>query len=411
MIGARNPVPAKLAERAVVTDIKALRAWADEVPENLGVMLRKRYPDVPQVGIGAHRVNGRPVIETLALSGGGPHGAFGAGVLAGWTESGTRPEFEFVTGVSAGALIAPFAFLGPEYDGVLEEIWTTYKTSDLIRVQGLQGLFGGDGLVDTSPLAELIARYLNREVLDRIATEYRRGRLLLVLTTNLDAQRPVVWNMGALAERRTPEAAALFHKIILASASIPGAFPPVRLTVAADGKTFDELHVDGGTTRQLFITPVQAPLRAFDALHPVRPIRRFYVLYNGKLTPEYNPVEQKTLPIAGQAISTLLFSQSEAELYRIYRRTLDGDGAFRLLSIPVTFPLKPNAPFDQGYMTALYKAGRALGRQRDPWDREPPELVPTARRPVPVETKALPKPKIDGDIEAGSFFDSVVNVR
>ncbi len=167
-------------------------------------------------------IDGRAQIDVLALSGGGSDGAFGAGVLTGWTARGDRPEFEHVTGVSAGSIIAPFAFLGPKYDAQMREIWTDYNTDQLVVPQIVSGLLGGDALVDTSPLRKLVAKYVDRDFLKAVAREYERGRLLTVGTTNLDAKRPVVWNMGAIARHYDdPEAVQLFRDVIIASAAIP----------------------------------------------------------------------------------------------------------------------------------------------------------------------------------------------
>lgn len=389
LIGQRSPVPVELQDQAHLPNLVGIRSWGDEVPDDAAGAIRLRNPNLPRPAQNATHIDGRPVIEILALSGGGADGAFGAGVLGGWTKSGRRPEFEIVTGVSAGALIAPFAFLGPKYDPVLREIWTKYDTKQLMKLAGLPGLLGGDALIDTAPLAELIAKYLNREVLDEIAAEYRRGRFLLVLTTNLDAQRPVVWNLGELARSKEPGSAELFHKIILASAAIPGAFPPVRISVVAGGQRFDELHVDGGTTREVFILPVQASLRAFDSFFVAPPIYRIYIIKNGKLSPAYDAVEQKTLPIAGRAIATLSLNQSEANIYRIYRRVRDAGADFNFISVPVTFPWERVEIFDPVYQTKLFDLGSELGRTGRGWSKVPPEVVPTNRRPKPVVTRPV----------------------
>lgn len=407
LAGGRTPLPANLVEQAKIPLGSSIRYWADDVPVDLVREIRAKFPDIPHVGQNAQRVRGREVLEVLALSGGGPNGAFGAGMLAGWTASGKRPEFEVVTGVSAGALIAPFAFLGSEYDPQLKRIWTAYKTSDLIRSTGLPGLLGGDALVDNAPLAQLIERYLTRDVIDAVAAEYRRGRLLLVLTTNLDAQRPVVWNMGAIAQYRTPEATQLFYDVLLASSAIPGVFPPVRVQVEAGGQRYDELHVDGGTTQQLFVAPFQAPLRAYARLHRAPPIWKFYIIMNGKSAPLYEPVQQRTLPIAGRSIQALLNSQTSAEVYQIWRWVRDGGGRFQYAEIPASFPYEPIEAFDRAYQSKLFAYGEEMGR-RQLWADRPPSEVPTALRPKAVETRPATferEPQLFG---ATNFFDSLL---
>ena len=243
-----------------------VRFWADEVPRNPLAEIRRRTAHMPPIARDAKMQDGRKVIDTLALSGGGSDGAFGAGVLAGWTKRGDRPEFQVVTGVSAGAIIAPFAYLGPSEDEKLHTIWTQYKQDEVVTPEIFSGLFGGPALASTGPLQNLIAQYVDRQFLDRIAAQYRRGRVLLVLTTNLDAQRPVVWNMGEIALNRSPAATELFRKVILASAAIPAAFPPVKIEVEAGGRDYDELHVDGGTTREALRKSCRSPAQSLRLL-------------------------------------------------------------------------------------------------------------------------------------------------
>jgi hypothetical protein len=379
---------AKLAAVAEVKGMPDVRFWADEVPKDPIAEIKHRTAHLPPIARDAKRMGGRRLIETLALSGGGSDGAFGAGVLAGWTKRGDRPEFEVVTGVSAGAIIAPFAYLGPSEDEKLHTIWTQYKQDEVITTQFLPALFGGPALADTTPLEKLIAQYVDREFLDRIAAQYKRGRILMVLTTNLDAQRPVVWNMGEIALHRTPEATELFRKVILASAAIPAAFPPVKIEVEADGKTYDELHVDGGTTRELFVLPVQAPLKAFDPLFPEPPIRRFFIIKNGKVAPEQEVVKPTTLQIASRSISTLIKSQNQGELYRIYRIAIDGGADFNFMAVPSSFEFKTKQIYDPKYQAALYAEGVEEGR-KGAWLKSPPGQTPIT---VPTAAKSPSAP-------------------
>lgn len=352
-----------------------LRSWGDEVPSDFLGEVRRRLPNMPNLAQSAKKVGGRPVIEYLALSGGGGDGAFGAGLLTGWTERGDRPQFEVVTGVSAGAIIAPFAFLGPKHDGALEEIWTQYQTSQLVTAQFLPGLLGGASLADASLLEALVAKYVDRAFLSAIAREYRKGRLLFVGTTNLDAQRPVVWNMGEIAASRHPGAIELFRKVIMASAAIPGALPPVQIPVVADGQSYDEMHVDGGTTREVFVLPINVPFRTFDPLYPAPPIRHVYVVKNGKAIPEYEIVQPQTLPIVSRSIATLIKNQNLGEIYRIWRMAEDDGADFNFIAIPGTFKQKSNEFFDPVYQSALFEEGRRIGRGRIPWLKRPPDLI------------------------------------
>ncbi len=378
----RDGVPtARLANVAQVSDLPGVRSWGDEVPSDFMGEVRRRLPNMPNLAQSAQNSGGRPVIEMLALSGGGGDGAFGAGLLTGWTERGDRPQFEVVTGVSAGAIIAPFAFLGPSYDAALQEIWTKYQTSQLVTSQILPGLFGGASLADASPLVALVAKYVDRAFLNAIAREYRKGRLLFVGTTNLDAQRPVVWNMGEIAASNHPDAIELFRKVIMASAAIPGALPPVQIPVVVDGKSYDELHVDGGTTREVFVLPINVPFRTFDTLYPARPIRHIYLVKNGKATPEYEVVQPKTLPIVARSISTLIKNQNLGEIYRIWRLARDDGADFNFIAVPADFKHKYNEFFDPVYQTALFEEGRKIGRGRIPWLKRPPDLIATKSAP------------------------------
>lgn len=362
------------AERATVPGMPTVRFWGDEVPHDIAGEINRRLPNIGRHAMPAQQAGGRPIVSILALSGGGPDGAFGAGILRGWTERGDRPKFEVVTGVSAGAIIAPFAFLGPEYDHCLEEIWTQYQTNQLIVQQILPAIFGGPALADTGPLQALIEQYVDRKFLRAIAAEYARGRMLLVGTTNLDAQRPVVWNMGEIAASRHPDAINLFRKVILASAAIPGAFPPVIIPVEADGKLVEEMHVDGGVTREVFVAPVQINLKIFDRYYAVPPERRIYLVKNGKLEPEFEAVKPTAIAIGARSVSTLLKSQNYGDIYRIWRLAKESDASFHLTAVPPEFKLKAKEAFDPVYQKALFQLGYKIGREGGHWQSLPPEL-------------------------------------
>ncbi len=373
---------ALIAQHATVADLPGIRFWGDEVPRDLKATMRVRLPNLAKLASNTRGADGRGQIEILALSGGGGDGAFGAGFLKGWTESGTRPVFESVTGVSAGAIIAPFAYLGPRYDKTLEEIWTQYQTSQLVTAQILPGLLGGSALADTAPLASLIAKYVDRKLLREIARAYRQdGRVLLVGTTNLDAQRPVVWNMGEIAAIGTQEALDLFRKVIMASAAIPGAFPPVSIPVAVNGQQFTELHVDGGTTREIFVAPVQVPLDAFNVFYDKPPHRKLFIISNMKISPEQKVIEAQTISIAARAITTLIKSQSQGEIYRSYRMAKDAGADFHFISVPASFEMQAKEFFDPDYQRALFETGELLGRKgASAWLKEPPDQVRVSER-------------------------------
>ena len=308
-----------------------------------------------------------PPAYFLAISGGGDNGAYGAGFLNGWTAAGTRPEFKAVTGISTGALIAPFAFLGPRYDYVLQRVYTTTSQKDIFKKRGVIKGFFGDGMADSRPLARTINSYVNRELLNAIAAEYAKGRILLVGTANLDSMEPVIWNMTAIAASRDPNALSLFSSVLLASASIPGAFPPVMIDVNADGKHYQEMHVDGGTMAQVFLYPPSVSVG--DA--PPRK-RALYIIRNARLDADWASTERRTLPIAARAIASLTRTQGVGDLYRIYA-TAERDGIdFNLTFIPATFNTPHVAEFDTAYMRSLYDVGFNAAKSGYQWQKFPP---------------------------------------
>ena len=308
-----------------------------------------------------------PPAYFLAVSGGGDNGAYGAGFLNGWSASGTRPQFKVVTGISTGALIAPFAFLGPKYDYVLRRVYTETSQKDIFKKRGMvKGIFG-DAMADTRPLASVISQYVNRALLDEIAAEYAKGRLLLVGTANLDSLEPVIWNMTAIASSQDPEATKLFANVLLASASIPGAFPPVMIDVNAGGTRYQEMHVDGGTMAQVFLYPPSLSLA--DA--PPRK-RVLYIIRNARLDADWASVERRTLSIATRAIASLTRTQGIGDLYRIYA-TSQRDGLdFNLTYIPKTFDTPHNEEFDTAYMRSLFDVGLQAGKDARQWEKYPP---------------------------------------
>lgn len=315
-----------------------------------------------------------PVSNLLAVSGGGENGAFGAGLLNGWTASGKRPVFNLATGVSTGALTAPFAFLGPDYDPSLRDVYTNITLADVAISRGLITGALGDALADTAPLLATISRHLDDAMLAAIGRAYDDGRLLLIGTTNLDAQTPVVWNIGAIARSGQPGALDLVRKVLLASAAIPGAFPPVMIDVTVGGRRHQEMHVDGGAFAQAFLYP-QAVGEARAARRGrgerVRDVRA-WVIRNARLDPDWAQVQRRTLGIAGRAISTMIFTSGFNDVIRLYHRAqLDGV-EFNLAFIGSDFTEQPPAPFDQGFMRSLFAYGEAQGRAGGGWVGRPP---------------------------------------
>jgi hypothetical protein len=309
----------------------------------------------------------------LALSGGQEDGAFGAGLLVGWSERGGRPEFKIVTGTSTGALAAPFAFLGSEYDWALKKIYTQTQPADVVTGKRfLLSAVNNEALMDNGPLFQSISKYLDIKILDRIAEEYEKGRLLLISTTNLDTGKLVIWNIGAIAASGHPRRLDLVRKVILASAAIPGLFPPVMIDVLLDQAKHQEMHVDGGTVSQVFLYPPSLQLgnvlRREDG--GTRPTA--YIVRNGRAAPTPEKVARQTLAIAGRAIETMIASNGVGDLYRIYTTAQRDHIEFNLAMIGEDFKQPYTAPFDHAYMVKLFEYGLWKARDGYAWAKVPP---------------------------------------
>ncbi|KQO69453.1 alpha/beta hydrolase [Methylobacterium sp. Leaf102] len=309
----------------------------------------------------------------LALSGGGGDGAYGAGILNGWTESGKRPEFSLVSGVSTGALIAPFAFVGPEYDAVLKDIYTSGVASTLVQSPSVANVLFGSGLFGDGRLRDLVRRYVTPDLLAAIATQHAKGRRLLVVTTNLDSQRAVIWNMGAIATNGGPTALDLFSDVLTASASIPAVFPPQLLDVQAEGRAFQEMHVDGSVVTPVFTLPQSFLLR--DGRFKAGAKSDIYVIINGRLEPEFDLAQNNTLSIVERSFTTASRARSRATMATTYAFTRSNGIGFNLTYIDESAPNTTAARgFDTGYMRSLYESGFQAGRTGTFWRKN----VPTA---------------------------------
>jgi predicted acylesterase/phospholipase RssA len=306
----------------------------------------------------------------LAISGGGDNGAFGAGLLNGWTKAGTRPNFKLVTGVSTGALIAPFAFLGPAYDEKLRALYTGISMHDIAEERSLLSVLYNDALADNAPLRKLVKKSVTQEMLDAIAAEHEKGRILLVATTNLDVRRPVIWNVTEIAATRLPGALDLIHKILIASAAIPGTFPPVMIDVEAGGQRYQEMHVDGGTASQVFVYPSAIKLHELAQRD-----RTLYIIRNARMDPEWSQVDRRTLPISLRAITCLIHNQGIGDLYRIYAIAQRDHIRYRLVYIPSTFQTPHPAEFDTAYMRDLFALGEKMAVEGHEWYEHPPVLL------------------------------------
>jgi predicted acylesterase/phospholipase RssA len=364
----RTPYTESELENAIPMGIPGVRTWGDAPLSTLKAQLANLGP----------LLTGQP-ISMLALSGGGEHGAYGAGLLCGWSESGHRPTFDIVTGVSTGALMSPFAFLGSKYDERLKTLYTQMTFHSVFSGNPFLGLFG-QGLYSTAPLQRIVASQVDQKLLDDIATAYHNGRRLFVITTNLDAQRPVLWNMGALAASGHPQALELFRKVLVASASVAGAFDPVYIDAEANGHHFKEMHVDGGTAYPLFAVPVRLLAATgqvdghSDGQGGGHNGGQICIIINNNLDPNFAVTKPKTFNIAARAFNTLVKSSFYDTILNSYIFSKDEGYTFDLAYIPNSFEVKSVGLVDQKYMLALFDLGHAEGIHGGEWQHTPPRL-------------------------------------
>ncbi|HKZ16628.1 MAG TPA: patatin-like phospholipase family protein [Geobacteraceae bacterium] len=374
-----SAVPVALQDKAEIPGLSGVRYRVgvdDAAMAREGIECNKR--ELAYLAASGHKGPLPPAVA-LAVSGGGDKGAFGAGLLNGWTAAGDRPEFKLVTGISTGALIAPFAFMGPKYDETLKEVYTKVSPKDIADRRNILAAIFSDAMADNAPLWRLIEKHVHRQLLDAIAAEYNsKGRLLLVGTTDLDAQQPVIWNMTKIATSRDPKALELFRTIMIASAAIPGAFPPVMIDVLADGGHYQEMHVDGGAMTQVFIYPPSVDIKEVraESAGAAEREKRLYVIRNSRLDPEWSQVERQTMSIAGRAISSLIQTQGIGDLDRIYLITQRDGVDFNLAYVPASFNAPHKEDFDTEYMRRLFALGYEMAAKGYPWQKAPPGFAP-----------------------------------
>ena len=371
----KQAVPQASTEKAEVVGMPGVRYYVDfEMQAFVQDMIESFYRE-QRFLTGQVQNDQLPPANFLAISGGGDKGAFGAGLLCGWTSAGNRPVFKAVTGISTGALIAPFAFLGPKYDYILREVYTKISPKDVLKPRSIfTAAFFEDALADNAPLRRLIKRYVTEDILQEISREHERGRLLLIMTTNLDARKSVIWNMGKIAASGHPEALNLFPNIMLASAAIPAAFPPMMFDVEVNGKQYQEMHVDGGAMKQVFLYPPALKARAVSEQAGVFREKNLYLIRNARLDPDWAEVERRTFSIATRAISSLIQTQGIGDLYKIYAETQRDGIDYNLAYIPKSFNVPHKENFGTEYMNKLFQTGYDLAVEGYRWEKAPPGL-------------------------------------
>jgi len=349
----RVPFTRAQQDVARIPGISDARIWADDP-----TALARTAP----FSEGQHKPTS---IDVLALSGGGAEGAFGAGLLVGWTEAGNRPEFSIISGTSSGALIAPFAFLGASHDPTLRELFTSGIAERLLRVDGLNAIFGS-GVFKTEPLKLLVAHYIDENLLNLVAAQHRRGRRLFIVTTNIDAQCTAVWNMGAIAASDYSGRLQLFRDILVASASAPGLFAPAYIEVQAGNTLFQEMHVDGAVTSNVLAVPESVLMQKVAFSDTAKP--KLYIIVNGKITPDFAVIGDGTLSIVARSFYSTVKANTRNTLIATYDFARRNGWQFRLAAIQPDYPMTSTTfNFDTDYMRGLFNLGFSMGRTGQQW--------------------------------------------
>lgn len=314
-------------------------------------------------------------LEILALSGGGANGAFGAGILSAWTEKGTRPEFDLVTGVSTGAILAVFAFLGTEYDYHIVDFYTNSSDDDLFKAKDFLAAFRSMSMLNVSPYEKLVRDTIDTELLSVVAEGYRHGRLLLIGTTHLESQRLSVWNMGAIAAQNTAASEKLFEDIILASTAIPGAMPAVQIEVEHGDTSYQELHVDGGVARQVFLLPDTVSASSLEK-GVLAKKRQLYVIRNGEFSPSWQEVTPSLVAISSRSLNTIIKYQGRSDVMRIYNQANQANIEFNFAHIDNDFKEvnETKEQFNPEHMQKLFQYGFEKMSQDALWVDRPPEF-------------------------------------
>jgi predicted patatin/cPLA2 family phospholipase len=367
----RHPVPEGLIDNVNVFEMPAdIRGWGDRPSPTL-----QRSLSTVGAQIAASYDKDNEPRDVLAISGGGINGSFAAGLLCGWTAAGNRPNFRAVTGVSVGAILAPIAYLGPAYDDRLRRFIGSISDDAVYHMKGLLPALTGDSLADNAPLVHLVERTIDEPLLRAVAAEHAKGRRLFVVTTNLDTDRPVIWDLGAIASSGSPRALSVFRQVIVASAAMPVAFPPSYLEVEHQGRRYDEMHVDGGVTGQVVLYgSALAPTDLPRPPGPGEPPVTYYVIRNGQLSTRWDPVRPDLRSIATHSLNRLIQAQGAGDLWQTYLACRRDGLTFRLAWVPNDVVLPAEVRFDRQTAMALFERGYSMAKAGYPWADQPPGL-------------------------------------
>jgi len=335
--------------------------------DSLGSIITKRVEE------NRENKNSTP-FNILTLSGGGTRGAYGAGIIYGWNDRGDIPKFDIVTGVSTGAVMASFVFLGGDELTKVKDFYTKSYTDDVYTSSWFS--FFQAYLMDPAPLKELFRKNFNKEFLDRVAAEHYKGRRLYIGSTNLDTGQLIVWDMGAIAASDRSDKYQRFSDIIYASSAMPMFLPPQYMYVDIKGKQYTQMHVDGGIYSHVFMVGLLVNWTEVLGLEEDAKDDfdvTLYTVANRKYRNRhaYDPVEQSPTSIINAYVEVetdLLFDRS---IYRLYKNCINKGIKFRMTAVPDDANSVDDATeFNPKKMTELFNIGYESGLYGIKWKKE-----------------------------------------
>ncbi|WP_010429586.1 patatin-like phospholipase family protein [Vibrio cyclitrophicus] len=341
-----------------------LRIWASEAPD----FLYSADDQTTPITVSGDQLN------ILALSGGGANGAFGAGILIGLEESGQLKDYSIVTGISAGALMAPFVFIGGDAFSKMKEVMLNINDKSVLGKKNFLNTVFKDAFTDGEHLYQFIAEAFPEPMIEQIATQHRSGKRLFIGTTHFDSGELVIWNVGAIANSEMPNKSELIYKVLAASASIPGVFPPQFINVEHEGVIFEELHVDGGLATQVFFNPSNFDYQQISDSLGLETSPQLDIIRNGSLKAPYHSLRDKGLDLVAKSVSSLTLAQTRGDLYRMkYICEINNiDMQFTYMEQDFSYAKRTKDMFDEHYLLTIYKYGYHKATRGKPWVTELP---------------------------------------
>ena len=341
-----------------------LRIWASEAPD----FLYSADDQTTPITVSGDQLN------ILALSGGGANGAFGAGILIGLEESGQLKDYSIVTGISAGALMAPFVFIGGDALSKMKEVMLNINDKSVLGKKNFLNTVFKDAFTDGEHLYQFIAEAFPEPMIEQIATQHRSGKRLFIGTTHFDSGELVIWNVGAIANSEMPNKSELIYKVLAASASIPGVFPPQFINVEHEGVIFEELHVDGGLATQVFFNPSNFDYQQISDSLGLETSPQLDIIRNGSLKAPYHSLRDKGLDLVAKSVSSLTLAQTRGDLYRMkYICEINNiDMQFTYMEHDFSYAKRTKDMFDEHYLLTIYKYGYHKATRGKPWVTELP---------------------------------------